>query len=340
MLKFPLCSVLLGMACLGSAVTATAAEVNLYSARQEALIKPLLDEFTKSTGITVNLVSAKADALLQRLQSEGRNSPADVLLTVDAGNLHAAMKAGLLQPLKSPVVEKAVPAQYRDAAGYWTGLSLRARPLMVATERVKKGSLTSYAQLATPAWKGRVCVRSSDNIYNQSMVAAFIDQQGEKATEAWVRGLVANFARPPKGGDRDQIKAVAAGQCDVALANTYYLAEMLKSDDSAERQAAEKVTVVWPDQKGRGVHVNISGAGLTAHAVNADNGRRLIKYLTGKAAQGWYAENSQEYPVRADVPVSEILKRFGPFKAERVEMSRLGERNAEAVMLMDRAGWR
>lgn len=319
---------------------AQASEVNLYSARQEALIKPLLDDFTASTGIRVNLVSAKADALLQRLRSEGRNSPADVLLTVDAGNLGAASEAGLLQPLRSNVVKKAVPAAYRDAQDRWTGLSLRARPVFYARDRVQPAELSDYAALAGPRWKGRICVRSSDNIYNQSMVAAMIAQQGEARTEAWVRGLVGNLARPPKGGDRDQIKALAAGQCDLAIANTYYYAEMLKSGDDGERAAAAKVGVFWPDQQGRGVHVNISGAGIVTHARNVANARRLIEFLASPAAQAWYAENNQEYPVRADVPVSATLQALGRFKADQTGMSQLGRNNARAVRLMDRAGWR
>lgn len=319
---------------------AQASEVNLYSARQEALIKPLLDTFTDQTGIKVNLVSAKADALLQRLKSEGRNTPADVLLTVDAGNLAAASDAGLLQGLRSDVVKKAVPAHYRDAQGLWTGLSLRARPIFYARDRVQPAQLSSYAALTGPQWKGKICVRSSDNIYNQSMVAAMIASQGEPRTEAWVKGFVANLARPPKGGDRDQIKAVAAGQCDVAIANTYYYAEMLKSGDEAERAAAGKVAVFWPDQQGRGVHVNISGAGIVTNARNVANARKLIEFLVSKEAQAWYAENNQEYPVRDDVPVSATLKALGTFKADRTAMSKLGSNNARAVKLMDRAGWR
>lgn len=336
----PLLAAGLALLTAGLSPLAGATEVNLYSARQEALIKPLLEEFTAKTGIKVNLVSAKADALMQRLQSEGRNTPADVLLTVDAGNLGAARDAGLLQPLKSDTVKKAVPAAYRDKDGLWTGLSLRARPIFYARDRVQPEQLSSYAALTGAAWKGRICVRSSDNIYNQSMVAAMIANDGEKKTEAWARGFVANFARPPKGGDRDQIKAVAAGQCDVAIANTYYYAEMLSSGDAAEKAAAGKVAVFWPDQQGRGVHVNISGAGIVKHARNVANARRLIEFLVSPEAQAWYAENNQEYPVRADVAVSPVLKGLGSYKADQISMSRLGANNARAVKLMDRAGWR
>lgn len=336
--KFPI-RLLCALAVLTPALV-QANEVNLYSARQEALIKPLLDNFTARTGIRVNLVSAKADALMQRLISEGRHSPADVLLTVDAGNLGAAKTAGLLQPLRSDTVRKAVPEAWRDKDGQWTGLSLRARPLFYARDRVTPGQLSTYAALTSPAWKGRICVRSSDNIYNQSLVAAMIDSQGEARTEAWVRGLVANFARPPKGGDRDQIKAVAAGQCDVAIANTYYYAEMLKTGDAGEKEAAGKVAVFWPDQQGRGTHVNISGAGIVRHAPNAANARKLIEYLVSPEAQSWYAANNQEYPIRADVAMSATLKALGDFKPDPVNLSVLGANNARAVKLMDRAGWR
>jgi iron(III) transport system substrate-binding protein len=335
-------SVLSALAVLMSAsgIAAQTAEVNLYSSRQEALIKPLLDEFTKTSGIKVNLVSARADSLVQRLQSEGRNTPADVLLTVDAGNLAAAQAAGLLQPLKSAAVEQSVPAHYRDPAGYWTGLSLRARPIFYARDRVRPAQLSTYSALTAPQWKGKLCLRSSDNIYNQSMVAAMIAHDGVAKAESWARGLVANFARPPKGGDRDQIKAVAAGECDLTIANTYYFAEMAVSSDAAEREAAAKVGVFWPDQQGRGAHVNVSGAGIIAGAKNVANARRLIEYLTSASAQAWYAEKNQEYPVLAGVTMSATLAGIGQFKADQIPMAKLGEHNADAVKLMDRAGWR
>lgn len=317
-----------------------AGEVNLYSARQEALIKPLLDQFTAATGIRVNLVSAKADALLQRLKSEGRNSPADVLLTVDAGNLYAAQAAGVLQPMQSAVLETAIPATYRDPAGHWFGLSMRARPIMYVKGRVNPAELSSYEALAEPKWKGRICIRSSDNVYNQSLVASMIATRGEAATEAWARGLVANFARKPQGGDRDQLKAAVAGQCDIAIANTYYLAQMLESDKADEQAVAQQVGVFWPNQNERGTHVNISGAGVTAAAPNRAHAVTLIEFLAGDTAQKWYAENNQEYPVRIGVATSTTLRAFGEFRADSVNMAKLGEYNAAAVRLMDRAGWR
>ncbi|MFA7388713.1 MAG: Fe(3+) ABC transporter substrate-binding protein [Thiohalobacteraceae bacterium] len=318
---------------------AAAEQVNLYSARQEALIKPLLERFTEQTGIRVNMVSAKDDALIKRLESEGRNSPADLLLTADAGRLHRARELGLLAPLRSETLEGRIPASYRDPEGHWFGLSLRARPILYVRGKVDPAELSSYDALADPRWKGRICIRSSDNIYNQSLVASMIATRGEVATEAWVRGLVANFARPPQGGDRDQIKAAAAGQCDIAIANTYYLAAML-ADTGAERDSAAKLAVFWPNQDGRGVHVNVSGIGLTTAARNGEQARRLIEFLVSDEAQRWYAESNHEYPVVEGVEPSEILKAWGPFKADDLNLSALGRYNADAVRLMDRAGWK
>jgi len=323
------------------AVPALAAEeVNLYSARKEELIKPLLDRFSAETGIRVNLVTGKDDALLKRLESEGRNTPADLLFTADAGRLHRAFAAGLLQPVKSATLEARIPATYREPENHWFGLSIRARVLMYATERVDPTTLSTYEALAEPAWKGRVCIRSSGNIYNQSLVASLIVADGEQATEAWAKGLVGNMARPPQGGDRDQIKAVAAGQCDVAVANTYYLGTMLTSSDPAQREAAAKVTVFWPNQGGRGVHVNVSGAGVTRYARNRDHAIKLLEFLTTDEAQHWYAEANSEYPVVPGVALTGTLEVWGRFQADTLNLAELGRNNAAAVMLMDRAGWR
>ncbi len=334
------CLMSLVLVLLTAAPALAKGEVNIYSARQEVLIKPLLDRFSAETGIKVNLVAGTADALIQRLQSEGINSPADVLLTVDAGNLNRAKELGLFQPVKSKSLESTVPAAYRDPAGHWFGLSMRARPIMYAKDRVNPADLATYQDLADARWKGKVCVRSSSNVYNQSMVAAMIAERGVPATEAWAKGLVANFARPPQGGDRDQIKAVAAGQCDVALVNTYYLGGMLNASQADEKEAAAKVAILWPNQKERGVHVNVSGAGVTKNAKNRDNAVRLLEFLVGEDAQRWYAEANYEYPVRPGTPISETLAGWGTFKADDLNLAILGEHNPEAVRLMDRAGWR
>jgi len=329
------------LACLlAAAPTVRAAEVNVYSARQEVLIRPLLEAFTEHTGITVNVVSGKADALLVRLEREGANSPADVLLTTDAGRLVRARQAGLLQPVSSALLEANIPAQYREDEGHWFGLSVRARTIVYARDRVTAEELSTYEALAGPEWRGRICVRSSNSVYNQSMLAAMIANRGIAATEAWAAGLVANFARKPQGGDRDQIRAVAAGACDVAIVNTYYLAGLAKSDDEADRMVAAKVAVFWPNQGGRGVHVNISGAGVTRHAANVAEAVALIEFLSGDAAQRLYAEVVNERPVKPGVPVAAAVAAWGAFEADSLNLTLLGEFNAEAVRLADRVGWR
>lgn len=315
-------------------------EVNLYSARNEALIKPLLDNFTRETGIKVNLVTGKASALLKRLVTEGRNTPADLFITTDAGRLHRAREAGVLQPVTSQRLNSAIPANLRDPDGYWYGLSQRARPIFYIKGKVDPQQLSTYEALADPQWKNRICIRSSSNIYNQSLVASMITANGEKQTEEWARAFVTNFARPPKGGDKDQIKAAAAGRCDIAIANTYYVAKMITGKDQDLKKAAEAVAVFWPNQNDRGTHVNVSGIGMTSAAKNSDNATRLMEYLVSEKAQQWYAEANQEYPVRTGVAASTTLQSWGDFKSDSIELSRLGELNTDAVKLMDRAGWK
>ena len=333
-----LLSIYLGLGSQNAA--ADPAEVNVYSARKEVLIKPLLDAFTAETGITVNLITGKADALLERLEREGVNSPADVFLTTDAGRLAKAKQMGLLQAVRSALLDAAVPAQYRDPEGVWYGLGIRARPIIYAVDRVTPAELSTYQALAGAAWKDRVCVRSSSNIYNQSMLAAFIHHVGPERAEGWARGLVANFARKPQGGDTDQIRAVAAGECDVALANTYYLARLTVSKKPADREVAAKVAIFWPDQDGFGVHVNISGAGVTRAAGHVEAAVALLEYLAGPEAQRSYAEVVHEYPVRTDVAWSDVVSTWGRFVADDLNLAVLGANNAEAVRIADRAGWR
>jgi iron(III) transport system substrate-binding protein len=323
----------------GSAAHANG-EVNIYSARQEVLIRPLLDAFTKASGIKVNVVSGGEDALIERLKAEGANSPADVLLTVDAGRLVRARENGSLQPASSERLQALVPPTYRDPAGFWYGLSVRARPIMYATDRVKPSELSGYADLADRKWKGRICVRSSGHVYNQSMLAAMIAHDGVEKTEAWARGFVANLARRPQGGDRDQIKAVAAGECDIAIANTYYLAGMVNSGTDDEKKMAAKVAIFWPDQASHGVHVNISGAAVTTISKNRANAIKLIEFLAGDEAQRLYAGAVYEYPIRAAIPVGNPLAAWGEFKADSLRLSALAQFNADAVKIADRAGWR
>lgn len=334
-------SFLLALLIIGSGSAHADPVVNIYSARKEALIKPLLDRFSRETGIETRLVTANAGPLLDRLRTEGRNTPADLFITVDAGRLHQAQEAGVLQPISSAKLEAAIPAAYREPRGHWFGLSLRARPIMYARDRVDPKALSTYEALADPQWRGRICIRSSSNIYNQSLVASMIAARGEADTLAWLKDFVKNFARSPAGGDRDQIRAAAAGECDIAIANTYYLARMAASKPgSADREAADKIAVFWPNQDGRGAHVNVSGAGVTRYAAHRDSAVKLLEFLVTDESQRWYAEVNNEYPVVSGVNWSEIVEKMGRFKADDLNLAVLGENNAKAVMLMDQAGWR
>lgn len=315
------------------------AEVNIYSARKEALIKPILKQFTQETGIRVNLVTGKADALIKRLEIEADQSPADVLLTVDAARLYRAKEKGLLQQLPTGFVADRVPAHYRDDQNTWLGLSVRSRVIVYAKDKIQPEQLSSYEDLSDAKWRGKICVRSSSNIYNQSLMASLISVLGEQKAEQWAKGLVENFARSPKGGDRDQIKAVAAGQCQLAIVNTYYIGGMMASTVDAERQAVGKVGVFWPNQSDRGAHINISGIALLQSAKHRDEALQLIEFLLSDKAQRWYAETNFEYPVVEGIPASADLESWGEFKSEQIPLNLLGEFNAKAVRIMDRAGW-
>ncbi len=317
-----------------------ASEVNVYSARKEQLIKPLLIQFSEQTGITVNLITGNADALLSRLQSEGNLSPADVLITTDAGRLHRAKVAGVLQPIKSTILRKKIPEHYRDVDNQWFGLSLRARPIFYNKDTVNPQTLSTYEALAEPNFKGQVCIRSSSNIYNQSLIASMIAADGEEAALNFTKAFVKNFAQPPKGGDRDQIKAVANGVCDIAIANTYYFGGMTHSENPAEKAATEKVAIFWPNQNNRGSHVNVSGAGVVKTAPNKNNAIKLLEFLVSNDAQTWYADANYEYPVVKHAKANDVLQSWGEFKADNINLSRLGELNETAVKIMDQAGWR
>ena len=315
-------------------------KVNLYSARQEVLIKPLLEAFTADTGIQVNIISSKADALLKRIQSEGINSPADVLLTTDAGRLWRAKQADIFTPVDSTLLNEAIPTQYRDPDSKWFGLSLRARPIMIVSNSTLEKPIT-YENLSSSKYDNKVCVRSSNNIYNQSLIASMIAILGEDKTEAWATGLVSNFARNPQGGDRDQIRAAAAGQCDIVIANTYYLGQMLADEsNSSDQQAGQQISVIWPNQDDRGTHVNVSGAGVIKTAPNKANAIKLLEYLASDVAQQIYADVNYEYPVKKDIKINSILAGWGEFKADDIQLDLLGEYNAAALRLMDRAGWK
>ena len=326
---------------LGTTTAQSPGSVNVYSARQEALIRPQLDAFTEATGISVNLITASADALLERMRVEGRNSPADVFLTTDVGRLIRATDADVLRPVTSDILAAAIPEQYRDPDGYWYGLGVRARVFFYAPDRVDPSELSTYENLAAAEWQGRLCIRSSTNVYNQSLLASLIVHEGAPRAEEWAAGVLANMARDPQGGDRDQIKAVASGQCDVAVANTYYYAGM-KDGTAEEQQAAAQVALFWPNQGPgeRGTHVNISGAGVGLFAPNPDNAVRLLEFLVSPEAQRIYAEVVYEFPVRRLVPASDAVQAFGPFQADTLDLHRLAEFQSEALMIFDRVGWR
>ncbi|MHC8441199.1 MAG: extracellular solute-binding protein [Candidatus Eutrophobiaceae bacterium] len=314
-------------------------EVNVYSAREEALIKPLLDRFSTQTGIVVNLVTGGADTLIKRMESEGRNTPADILLTTDVARLHRAKQAGVLRTVQTPVLDERVAVQYRDLEGYWYGLSVRHRVFVYAPDRVRASELGGYLGLADSKWRGRICIRSSANVYNQSLVAAMLHLYGEAKVERWVRGLISNLARPPQGGDRDQIRAVAAGQCDVAVINNYYLAAMLGSRSESERLQAGRVRLFWPDQANYGVHTNISGAGIGRYAKHPEQAIRLLEYLVGAEAQQWYATVNNEYPLNGTA-LSAIQKSWGAFKQDAASIREMVALQRDAVLLMDRSNWK
>jgi len=308
-------------------------EVVVYSARIEPLIQPMFDAFTARTGVKVKAFSASEAELFERLRAEGDKTPADVLMTVDVGNLWLAQQAGLLQPFTSAVVEKNIPAHLRARDNTWVGLSVRARTVAYSTERVKPADLSTYEALADPRWKGRLCLRTSKKVYNQSMVATMIRTLGEKRAEEIVRGWMTNEPRI-FASDTKLLEAIAAGQCDVGLVNTYYLAQL------KAKEAAFPVALFWPNQQDRGVHVNISGAGVTRHAKHRAEAIRLIEFLSTPEVQNLYADVNYEYPANPAVKPSALLTAWGAFKADSVDVAAAGEYQAAAVRLMDRAGWK
>ncbi|HEY9829667.1 MAG TPA: Fe(3+) ABC transporter substrate-binding protein [Stenomitos sp.] len=319
---------------------ASTGEINLYSSRHYDTDNALYQNFTKQTGIKVNLIEGKADELIERIKSEGANSPADVLITVDAGGFWRAQKEGALQPISSAKLESAVPENLRSPEGYWFGLAKRARVIVYNKDKVKPDQLSTYDALAQPEWKGRVCVRSSDNIYNQSLVASNIESKGVEKTEEWAKGLVRNFARPPEGNDTAQIKAVAAGQCDVAIVNHYYVGRLKDSKDAQEQKTASQVGVFFPNQNEGGTHINISGAGVAAKAPHKENAIKFVEYLATPEAQEIFANGSYEYPVVSGLKPNPAVASFGDFKESNLKVVAYGEKNPEAVKVMDRAGWK
>ncbi|OHC77846.1 MAG: iron ABC transporter substrate-binding protein [Rhodospirillales bacterium RIFCSPLOWO2_01_FULL_65_14] len=314
-------------------------EVNLYSYRQPFLINPMLDAFTKETGIKVNVVYAKS-GVLEKLKAEGANSPADVILTVDVARLNDIAAAGLLQPVKSATLEKNIPAHYREPNGLWFGLTTRARVIFVSKARVKEGQIKSYEDLTDPKWKGRICTRSGKHPYNISLIASVIAHKGEKGAETWLKGLSANLARKPQGNDRAQAKAILEGVCDAALANTYYMGAMATNDKQPEQKTwADAVRIVFPNQGDRGTHVNISGAAVTKSAKNRDNAIKLLEFLSGDTAQKLYAAKNFEYPVKVGVEWDPVVASWGRFEADKLNLTDVAKHRADASILVDKTGF-
>ena len=321
-------------------VFAGSEEVNIYSARKGYLIKPLLNAFEKNTNIKVNIISGKAKALQKRIEQEGRNTRADILLTVDAGNLYKAKYSNLLMKIKSNKLEKLVPEYLRDKDGYWYGLSIRSRVIMYNPKKVTKKDLSTYENLSNSKWKGRICIRSSSNIYNQSLLASLISHLGKQKSQDWALGVVNNFSRKPKGNDRTQMTSVVLGQCDITLANTYYLGKWISSERKKERKYAKKISVFFPNQEDRGAHINISGAAVVKYSKNYKNAIKLLEFLASDDAQELYAKSNHEYPIRDNINVSDIVQSWGyPFKKDKLNLEELGKNNNLAVQIFDKVNW-
>jgi iron(III) transport system substrate-binding protein len=328
---------LLSLACIALASISTFANadtVTVYSARNEQLLKPILDRYSKESGTEIKLLTANEGALLARLNAEGASTPADVLITVDAGNLWLAAQQGQLRALNSSVLQKNIPAHLRDPDNQWFGLSVRARTIVYSKSAVRASELSSYEDLAQPKWKGRLCLRTSKKVYNQSLIAMMITELGEAKTEEVVRGWVANLATTPFPDDTSLLKAIAAGQCQVGIVNTYYLGRILVKEPDFP------VALFWANQSGSGTHVNVSGAGITKHAKNPVGAQKLIEYLSMETAQSFYVDEDLEFPANPKVKPNSIVKDWGSFKPNLLNVSKAGELQAAATKLMDRAGYK
>ena len=313
--------------------------LNLYSSRHYQTDEALYANFEKATGIKVNRIDGPEDPLIERMKSEGDKSPADLLVTVDMGRLLKAQQLGLFQPISSKLLEEKIPAELRAPDGSWFGFSVRARPIYYAKSRVDKSQLPDYESLADPKWKGKVCVRSGSHPYNLSLMSSIIAANGPTKAEEWAKGVVANMARPPKGGDTDQIKAVSSGECDIALGNTYYFVRILKSEKPEDKVIAENVGVIFPNQGNRGAHINISGAGVAKYAPNKANAIKFLEYLASPEAQDYFANGNNEYPV-VGKPDNRQLASLGPFKRDPLPMDEVGKNYAVAAQIFDRVGWK
>lgn len=315
--------------------------LNVYSARHYQSDDALYEAFTRETGIEVRRIEGGEDALMERIRQEGAASPADILITVDAGRLWRADQAGMFQPVESQLLRQRIPASLRHPDGHWFGYATRARLIFYDRQRIDPAGLANYEDLADERWRGELCIRSGNHVYNLSLMAAMIAHQGLERAEEWARGVVANFAREPQGGDTDQIKAVAAGECGIAVANSYYFARLMDSDDPDERTVADRVGWIFPNQENRGTHVNVSGAGLLVNAPNPAAGLAFLEFLASDEAQVRFARASNEYPAVADAPLeNSALEQLGTFKRDELEASAFGEHQADAQKALDRAGWK
>jgi iron(III) transport system substrate-binding protein len=332
--------VLVGLALAWSAA-AQEQVVNVYSSRHYQTDEALYAGFTKATGIKVNRIEAGEDALIERIRNEGARSPADVLVTVDAGRLWRAEQLGLFQPVKSATLEERIPENLREPGGHWFGFSMRARVIAYNKAKVRPGEITSYEELADPKWKGRVCMRSSTNVYNLSLMGALIDHLGEARAETWAKNVRANLAQEPKGGDTDQLKAVAAGQCDVTVSNQYYYARLARSEKPEEKQIAERLGIVFPNQASWGTHVNISGAGVLKHAPHREAAVKFLEYLASDSAQRYFADGNNEWPVVRGLKVDNaVLNTLGEFKRDRLNVAVLGKNQPSSQKIYDRVAWK
>ena len=314
-------------------------EVNIYSARHYPADEQLFARFTEETGIAVNQIKGTGSELMERIKLEGEQSPCDLFVTVDAGNLWRAQDQGIYQPVSSPELEQHIPANLREPGGLWFSFAKRARVFVYDTAKVKAEDLSTYEDLASDKWKKRILIRSSNNIYNQSLVASIIHNDGAEAAQNWCNGIVANMARKPKGGDIDQINALVAGEGDIAVSNTYYFARMLSGDDDALKAKLEKCKVFFPNQGTRGTHVNVSGAGVAKYSPNKDNAIKFLEFMISPEAQAIFAGANFEYPVRDGAEQAKVIASWGDFKEDEINVVELGRNNAEAVMIMDRADW-
>jgi len=335
----------IALALAGLAVAATAwsqeSVVNVYSGRHYQTDEALYAGFSKATGIKINRIEASEDAIIERIRNEGARSPADVMITVDAGRLWRAEQLGLFQPVKSATLEARIPESLRDPGGHWFGFSTRARVIAYSKARVQPGEIKTYEELAEPKWKGRVCMRSSTSIYNLSLMGALIDHLGEARAEAWAKGVRANLAQEPKGGDTDQLKSVAAGQCDVTVSNQYYYARLARSAKPDEKQVAERLGIVLPNQASWGTHVNISGAGVLKHAPHREAAVRFLEYLASDEAQRYFANGNNEWPVVQSVKVDNpVLNALGDFKRDRLNVAVLGKNQPSSQKIYDRVAWK